>query len=67
MWKTQPLEPQHAMELLRLHLASAHNQQVAGTAGGASKVQLSKIPRPTVSGGCSQEDFKFFKRKWTNM
>jgi hypothetical protein len=23
-----------------------------------------KIPRPEVSGGCSQEDFKFFTRKW---
>ena len=63
-YKTPPLEPQYALELLKLHREDAHGQQVVGAGGGANKVQLSKIPRPTVSGGCSQEDFKFFNRKW---
>ena len=63
-YKTPTLEPQYALELLKLHREDAHGQQVVGAGKGANKVQLSKIPRPTVSGGCSQEDFKFFTRKW---
>lgn len=64
VWKTPLLDPQYAMELLKLHREDTHNQHVVGGAGSANKIQLSKIPRPTVSGGCSQEDFKFFMRKW---
>jgi hypothetical protein len=59
-YKTPPLEPQYALELLKLHREDAHGQQVVGAGGGANKVQLSKIPRPTVSGGCSQEE----SEKW---
>ena len=49
---------------LQYHRKDAHCQHGAGAGGGASKIQLSKIPRPEISGGCSQEDFKFFTRKW---
>jgi hypothetical protein len=49
---------------LQYHREDAHGQRGAGAGGGGSKVQLSKIPRPEISGGCSQEDFKFFSRKW---
>ena len=49
---------------LQYHREEAHGQRGAGAGGGGSKVQLSKIPRPEISGGCSQEDFKFFTRKW---
>ena len=49
---------------LQYHREDAHGQRGAGAGGGASKIQLSKIPRPEISGGCSQEDFKFFTRKW---
>ena len=52
-----------AITYLNQHREDVHGQP-AGAAGGASKVQLSKIPRPEISGGCSQEDFKFFTRKW---
>jgi hypothetical protein len=36
----------------------------AAAGGVAEKVQLPKIPRPQISGSCSQEAFKFFIRKW---
>jgi hypothetical protein len=52
-----------AIAYLNQHRMDVHGQP-AGAAGGASKIQLSKIPRPDISGGCSQEDFKFFKKKW---
>ena len=48
---------------LNQHRMDAHHTP-AGAAGGDNKIQLSKIPRPDISGGCSQEDFKFFKKKW---
>jgi hypothetical protein len=31
---------------------------------GPIRSNFSKIPRPEISGGSSQEDFKFFTRKW---
>ena len=52
-----------AIAYLNQHRWDVHGQ-LAGAAVGASKIQLSKIPRPDISGGCSQEDFKFFKKKW---
>jgi hypothetical protein len=68
-WKTQPLTENVALEMLKIHTAGAHGQQ-AGVGGGAArdagggKVLLEKIPRPEIKGGASQEDFKFFTRKW---
>ena len=53
----------HTIVYLQLHREDAHGQP-AGAGGSTNKVQLSKIPRPEISGGCSQEDFKFFTRKW---
>ena len=38
-----------------------------GTAGGGGagvRSRLATIPRPTVSRGCSQEEFNFFKSEW---
>ena len=63
-WKTPVLEAQFAMELYRNHLASVHGQQGADPTGVPSKSQLTKIPRPTIKEGCSQEDFQGFKRDW---
>jgi hypothetical protein len=63
-FKTPALAPALAVECLRFHREDAHGQLGAAAGGGAKKVQLSKIPRPEISGGCSQEDFKFFTRKW---
>ena len=63
-FRTPALAPAQAVEYLRFHREDAHGQRGAAAGGGAEKVQLSKIPRPEISGGCSQEDFKFFTRKW---
>jgi hypothetical protein len=67
-WKTHPLTENNAMKMLELNIAVAHGQQQGGGGGavrdGGGKVQLAKISRPVNSGGCSQEDFKYFKSKW---
>ena len=68
-WKTSPLTEDKALEMLKLHRADAHGQQIGGGGGavhdgGGGKVQLGKIPCPVICGGYSQEDFKYFKRTW---
>jgi hypothetical protein len=63
-FKTPALAPVQAVEYLRFHREVAHGQREAAARGGDKKVHLSKIPRPEISRGCSQEDFKFFTRKW---
>jgi hypothetical protein len=63
-FKTTVLATAQALEYMRFHREDAHGQRGAAAGGGAEKVQLSRIPRPEISGGCSQEDFKFFTRKW---
>jgi hypothetical protein len=63
-FKTPAGDLAHTIVYLQQHREDVHGQREAGAGGGASKVQLSKIPRPEISGGCSQEDFKFFTRKW---
>jgi hypothetical protein len=60
-FKTPAFAPAQAVEYLRFHREDAHGQRGAAAGGGADEVQLS---RPEISGGCSQEDFKFFTRKW---
>jgi hypothetical protein len=62
--KTPALAPAQAVEYLRFHREDAHGQRGAAAGGGADEVHLSKIPRPEISGGRSQEDFNFFTRKW---
>ena len=67
-YKTPALEADIALKMLDRHRADVHGVQGGGGGGGAAeggkKIQLSKIPRPSIAGGCSQEDFKFFKRSW---
>jgi hypothetical protein len=63
-FNTPALEEAQAIVYLRFHREDAQGQRDAVARGATSKVQLSKIPRPAISGGCSQEDFKFFTRKW---
>ena len=41
------------MKMLELNIAVAHGQQHGG---GGGKVQLAKISRPVISGGCSQDE-----------
>ena len=63
VYKTPALEFADAIQMLNIHRADAHGVQ-AGGGGGVLKTQLSKIPRPEISGGSSQEDFRQFKVKW---
>ena len=64
-YKTPALEFDQALQLLDRHLLS-HGVQCGrgGGAGGGVKTQLAKIPRPEISGGSSQEDFRQFKCQW---
>merc|ERR1711940_503157 len=53
--------------MLNIHIRLAHNVPPGGgggPGGGAKKIHMEKIPRPTLSGGSSQEDFKQFKQQW---
>ena len=66
-YKTPALEVEYAVKMLDRHRADVHGVQGdrdSGGAGGGAKIQLSKIPRPDISGGSSQEDFKYFLRQW---
>ena len=47
-------------------MADAHGQPdgVGGAGGAGGRSILAKIPRPSVSGECSQEEFNFFKCEW---
>jgi hypothetical protein len=65
-WKTPPLSEAGALQMLGAHRADAHPGEGGGAArdGGGGKILLAKIPRPEISGGSSQEDFKYFKRTW---
>ena len=65
-YKTQPLEFDSAEKMLDRHRADAHGVQAPrdGGAAGGVRTHLSKIPRPEISGGSSQEDFRQFKVKW---
>ena len=66
-WKTAALSEDNALKLLERHVADAHGQRdgeaaAGGGAGGRSR--LAKIPTPSVSGGCSKEEFNIFTSKW---
>ena len=67
-WKTPAVSEENALKLLERHERLSHVHQDGGGGGGAGgaggKSRLAKIPRPTVSGGCSQEEFNFFKSEW---
>jgi hypothetical protein len=50
-FKTPALEPAQAVEYLRFHREDTHGQREASARGVNGKIQLSKIPRPEISGG----------------
>ena len=67
VYKTPALDFADAIQLLNMHRVDAHGVQAGGgggAGGGVVKTHLSKIPRPEISGGSSQEDFRQFKVKW---
>ena len=65
-YKTPALEIEYAFKVLKLHLL---NHGVHGAGGGGpgnvvKKIHMEKIPRPQLSGGSSQEDFRQFEIQW---
>ena len=66
-YKTPALEIEYAIQVLELHDKQSHavrGDGGSGPAGGAIKIHMEKIPRPQLSGGSSQEDFRQFKVQW---
>ena len=65
-WKTQKLPESLALQTLDRHLLG-HGQQIpgGGHGEGGGRSRLEKLPRPTISAGCNQQDFKFFREQWT--
>ena len=66
-YKTPALEIEYAIRVLELHDKQSHGVHGAeggGTDGGVKKIRMEKIPRPQLSGGSSQEDFRQFKVQW---
>ena len=69
-YKTPALEIEYAIQVLELHDKQSHavrGDGGSGPAGGATKIHMEKIPRPQLSGGSTQEDFRQFKIQWTSM
>ena len=65
-YKTPALEIEYSFKVLELHLVN-HGVQGAGGGGpgnGVKKIHMEKIPRPQLSGGSTQEDFRQFKIQW---
>ena len=65
-YKTPALDGALAFQVLELHDKQSH--QVRGAGGGGLgngvKIHMEKIPRPQLSGGSTQEDFRQFKIQW---
>ena len=66
-YKTPALEIEYALQVLDRHVLLRHGVHCTGggePGGGTKKVHMQKIPRPEISGGSSQEDFRQFKVQW---
>ena len=66
-WTNPALSEDIALKLLEIDEAIAHDQQDDGPAAGGGaggRSRLAKIARPSVSGGCCHEEFKFFTSEW---
>ena len=66
-YKTPALEIEYALKVLELHRTDSHGAGGGGHGGGLGngvKIHMEKIPRPQLSGGSTQEDFRQFKIQW---
>ena len=61
-WRTPALSENNAMKYLESHGTYAHGCKVPAWSYPSSS--LSEIPRPTLSGRYSREDFDIFKVQW---
>ena len=65
-YKTPALVPDIAFALLNMHRADRHG--VHGTGGGGAAAEGEggvQLTRPSISYGCSQEEFDLFTKAWT--
>ena len=68
IWKTPKLAQEIAFRLLEKHENNSHNVRSGGDIGiergNKARPRLEKLQRPSISMGCTQQDFRFFKEKW---
>ena len=69
-YATAEFEPEVAIRVLELHQQNTHVQvqqppQVGGQAASA-KPRAEKVPRPQIKLGIGQDEFSYFKNKWTS-
>jgi hypothetical protein len=67
-WKTPKIPAAAAVTMLQLHDGNVHGQRQGGGAAhrgdGGGRSRLEKLPRPTISAGSNQQDYKFFIEQW---
>ena len=65
---TAEAEPEVAIQLLAFHRQAAHMQVQPQAVGQAvpTKPQAEKITRPVVNMGIGQDEFSYFKNRWTS-
>ena len=65
-YKTQALVPDIVLVILDMHRADRHGVRGAEGGGAASEDEGGgQLVRPSISSGCSQEEFELFKMAWT--
>ena len=46
------------------HIQAVHSSSLSTPHVASEKSRLEKINRPSITTGCSQDDFEFFKSEW---
>ena len=65
-YRTPALEFDFAFQMLDMHLADGHGLYGGGGGGAAAEGEGGvQLVRPSISRGCSQEEFEHFKLAWT--
>ena len=59
-WNTGELSEALAVEMLKEHHNIAHPSSFTASAGHERAGKFEKLPRPKISTGCSQQDYRFF-------
>ena len=65
-YRTPALELDFALQMLDIHLADGHGIHGGGGGGVAAEGEGVVLVRPSISRGCSREEFEHFKMAWTN-
>ena len=68
-YATAEFEPAVAVEILKLHHQTHHQPGAQPQVGGQAvptKPRAEKVPRPQIKLGIGQDDFSYFKNRWTS-